>query len=304
MKAYLPKKAGAMSKSLRISLLLGALILSLTSCTGQPSDQEPAPAQETAQQQEETSPEKQPEEQTVNGNDRWEELLAASEESIVRIKGDVESVEGNRMKIRSAHESYPGVFEVEVPEEVFSEKDLQEVKGSVLLKMKLPKEGEKYAVAQHLFTEKCVAPQGKYDVLYTAPPPIHLRDVLSSSSASFEVKSGSYQWSAEGEEVVACGVGPLDEQAASSYPVCTVPNYQKIDYVLYSLDAPVWPERAMLIEWSTDSIGKEDAKPLRVQAEYWEPSSFELRKDRVYELIGIWKQENFGGEASYIFRTE
>lgn len=301
---YLLKRKAMFSRGSGIALLMSILLLSLTACTGQSSEKEAAPIEEKPQQEEAAESEKQPNEQTMKEQERWMTLLAESEESIVRIKGDVESVEGNRMKIRSAHESYPGVFEVEVPEEVFAEKDLQGVKGSVLLKMKLPKEGEKYAVAQHLFTEKCVAPHGKHDVLYTAPPSIHLRDILSSSSESFEVKSGSYQWSAEGEEAVACGVGPLDEQAADSHLVYTLPVYQKPEYVLCSLEASVWPERAILIEWSTDSIGKEGAKPLRVQAEYWEPSSFELRKDRVYELLGVWEEDHFGGEASYVFRTE
>ena len=149
------------------------------------------------------------------------------------------------------------------------------------------------------------------DVLLTEPPEISLTDPLSSTYATFTLRSGSAEWSwADKDGItssIACGSAPLDldpEQAAT----LKVPDYNRMDSVPYRLSCIILPDRVLLREWDIQDLGSMDAEPLS-ETQYSEALSIELNKNRLYELVATWEEEkqeerSFWGEASYLFLTE
>ena len=149
------------------------------------------------------------------------------------------------------------------------------------------------------------------DVLLTEPPEISLTDPLSSTYATFTLRSGTSEWSwADKDGItssIACGSTPLDldpEQAAT----LDVPDYNRMDSVPYLLSCVILPDRVLLREWDIQDLGSTDAEPLS-ETQYSEALPIELKKGRVYELVAAWEEEkqeerSFWGEASYLFLTE
>ena len=149
------------------------------------------------------------------------------------------------------------------------------------------------------------------DVLLTEPPEISLTDPLSSTYATFTLRSGTSEWSwADKDGItssIACGCAPLDldpEQAAT----LDVPDYNRMDSVPYLISCVILPDRVLLREWDIQDLGSTDAEPLS-EAQYSGALPIELKKSRVYELVAAWEEEkqeerSFWGEASYLFLTE
>lgn len=149
------------------------------------------------------------------------------------------------------------------------------------------------------------------DVLLTEPPEISLTDPLSSTYATFTLRSGTSEWSwADKDGItssIACGCAPLDldpEQAAT----LDVPDYNRMDSVPYLISCVILPDRVLLREWDIQDLGSTDAEPLS-ETQYSEALPIELKKSRVYELVAVWEEEKqeerfFWGEASYLFLTE
>lgn len=149
------------------------------------------------------------------------------------------------------------------------------------------------------------------DVLLTEPPEISLTDPLSSTYATFTLRSGTSEWSwADKDGItssIACGCAPLDldpEQTAT----LDVPDYNRMDSVPYLISCVILPDRVLLREWDIQDLGSTDAEPLS-EAQYSGALPIELKKSRVYELVAAWEEEkqeerSFWGEASYLFLTE
>ncbi|MEG0711799.1 MAG: hypothetical protein RR448_06090 [Niameybacter sp.] len=146
--------------------------------------------------------------------------------------------------------------------------------------------------------------------LLTTAPELYLSDSLASVVNEFRVQSGNYTWNyldkAEVVSLIACGSHPLDD-ARIKEEVLKLPEYNKIDYVPYTVSCVVAPDKMIINEWDSTDIGNIEATLLS-SATYEQVSIVELKPDRVYEMIAIWSAENlevngFHGQASYVCTT-
>lgn len=142
------------------------------------------------------------------------------------------------------------------------------------------------------------------------PPALKLSDTLSSTLNEFEVTSGNYTWNyLEGGAMTgvnACGAHPLYE--AKDKERLTIPRYNKLDSVSYSVSVSIKPDRITINEYSIEDLGNTDASPLSSKT-YEDVIMPELKKGRVYELTAEWDEENLEknrcyGTAGYVVVTD
>lgn len=142
------------------------------------------------------------------------------------------------------------------------------------------------------------------------PPALKLSDTLSSTLNEFEVTSGNYTWNyLEGGAMTgvnACGAHPLYE--AKDKQRLTIPRYNKLDSVSYSVSVSIKPDRITINEYSIEDLGNTDASPLSSKT-YEDVIMPELKKGRVYELTAEWDEENLEknrcyGTAGYVVVTD
>lgn len=144
------------------------------------------------------------------------------------------------------------------------------------------------------------------------PPVLRLHDALSSTLDKFEVMPGGYTWYVRGEVggemtgVVACGPGPLDETRRDDR--LSLPRYNRLDQVPYSLSWDVMPDSMAVTEYNDSDMEHPDAVPVsNVMMD--DVSFIDLVPGRVYEITAEWKEENqesrgFYGTADYVVVTE
>ncbi len=149
--------------------------------------------------------------------------------------------------------------------------------------------------------------------LWQSPPPMILQDALSSTLNYFEVKSGTYSWNYRSTEnsdemvgMEACGPSALE--AVQNKAWLQLPDYSRLDYVGYIASFDVFPDRIILRELHYS--GSTNTMMLSTGSEtvYEENYGLELKKNRIYEVIAEWDEENlavngFYGTAYYAFAT-
>lgn len=145
------------------------------------------------------------------------------------------------------------------------------------------------------------------------PPPMILKDALSSTLNYFKVESGTYSWnyrSAENsEEMVgleASGAAP--QVAVKGQEWLRVVDYNRIDYAVYAVSFDVEPDRITVREFDSLELGDIEAEVLS-ETVYEDVFFIELRARRIYEVIAEWDEENldtngFYGNAYYAFATD
>lgn len=142
------------------------------------------------------------------------------------------------------------------------------------------------------------------------PPALKLSDTLSSTLDKFEVTSGNYTWNyLEGGAMTgvnACGAHPLYE--AKDKERLTIPQYNNLDSVSYSVSVSIKPDRITINEYSIEDLGNTDASPLSSKT-YEDVIMPGLKNGRVYELTAEWDEENLEknrcyGTAGYVVVTD
>lgn len=146
----------------------------------------------------------------------------------------------------------------------------------------------------------------------TKPPIMQLKDSLSSTFEYFEVNAGTCSWNYKKgntentlKSYVACGLAPQNAVEGTKY--LHLNNYNKIDYAPYSMTFSVMPSHITIIEYDIKDIGNDDAEVLSEKT-YEDFIGLELRRNRIYEVVAEWTEEDFGeygfhGNAHYAFAT-
>lgn len=232
------------------------------------------------------------------------------------IKAHIKEINGKTIVISSDSDGYPGAFWVDVPGDVA---DLSVFSGgdAVVVHM-IDKSSEQngmkvfqaYRISAH---EEQDEPTEHYEVLLTGAPVISLTDALSSTMNQLELQSGGYEWSYKDDgqivSLAACGAGPLNQEETDSIQVLTIPDYNETEKVIYSMNAVIPPDEAVLKEWDINDMGNNEAEPKRTVNYFCRPFFLELKKNAVYEVTALWKESNidingFHGNASYVVKTQ
>ncbi len=233
------------------------------------------------------------------------------QQNYIIIKAHVKEVYEDRILISSDSDSYPGAFEVTVSDKVYDKSSLN---GGDFILVKLRETGGSIGFdAVSLLPVDFFEESAQEDILLTEAPLISLSDLLSSTMNSFELRSGSYEWNYmvedEMQSIIACGAHPLDVQPDGEYEKLDVPDYNKIEEVLYSLNCSILPDIVTVRKWSSQDIGNTKAETVSTVTYYNNCDFVELQENMVYELTAEWNQElfenrGFYGTASYFFVTE
>ena len=233
----------------------------------------------------------------------------------VVILAHIKETDNNSILISSDSDGFPGVFRVEVPENVYTTSELKG--GTCVLILMQSKEEETSGIPEYIAWNLTVLEEQTHnasadvDLAPMAPPVITLADPLSSTYNLFEVSSGNYSWNVEMDDGkmtggIACGMHPLDE---AEHAKLKLPQYQKMDTVVYMVGIAIAPDRLIVRKWDAADMGNTDAEELSVVTFYEPILLLNLEAGRVYELTAIWEEKKadarrFFGEASYIFVTE
>lgn len=237
----------------------------------------------------------------------------------VVIKAHIKEINGKTMVISSDSNGYPGAFLADVPEGVA---DVSEFAGGDAIVIHMidenrEQDGMKVFQAYHIDKQDELTDEtGHLAVLLTGAPVITLSDALSSSMGQLELQLGNYgnyEWNykdnGQMEGGVTCGAAPLDKEEADYMPVLTIPDYNGLESVVYSVRAVISPDSIVLKEWDISDIGNLEAEPKRVVDHFCQPYFFKMKKNAVYEITAVWERSNldvkgFCGKASYVVRTQ
>lgn len=237
----------------------------------------------------------------------------------VVIKAHIKEINGKTMVISSDSNGYPGAFLADVPEGVA---DVSEFAGGDAIVIHMVDEnreqdGMKVFQAYHVDKQDELTDEtGHLAVLLTGAPVITLSDALSSSMDQLELQPGNYgnyEWNykdnGQMEGGVTCGAAPLDKEEADYMPVLTIPDYNGLESVVYSVRAVVSPDAIVLKEWDISDIGNYEAEPKRVVDHFCQPYFFKMEKNAIYEITAVWERSNldvkgFCGKVSYVVRTQ
>lgn len=237
----------------------------------------------------------------------------------VVIKAHIKEINGKTMVISSDSNGYPGAFLADVPEGVA---DVSEFAGGDAIVIHMidenrEQDGMKVFQAYHVDKQDELTDEtGHLAVLLTGAPVITLSDALSSSMDQLELQPGNYgnyEWNykdnGQMEGGVTCGAAPLDKEEADYMPVLTIPDYNGLESVVYSVRAVVSPDAIILKEWDISDIGNYEAEPKRVVDHFCQPYFFKMEKNAIYEITAVWERSNldvkgFCGKVSYVVRTQ
>lgn len=237
----------------------------------------------------------------------------------VVIKAHIKEINGKTMVISSDSNGYPGAFLADVPEGVA---DVSEYAGGDVIVIHMidenrEQDGMKVFQAHHIYKQDGLTDETWHKaVLLTGAPVITLSDALSSSMDQLELQPGNYgnyEWNykdnGQMEGGVACGAAPLDQEEANYMQVLTIPDYNGLESVVYSVRAVISPDAIVLKEWDISDIGNLEAEPKRVVDHFCQPFFLEMEKNAVYEITAVWERSNldvkgFCGKASYVVRTQ
>lgn len=237
------------------------------------------------------------------------------EGTAVGILAHIKEINGDEILISSDSDDFPGVFNVEVPENVY---DVSGFSGGATIQILMQDKEEKDSsgIPEYLaknivvLDEQEDVMQASVDVLLTSAPAFTLTDPLSSTYDPYEIQSGNYSWNCmyEGEMmgVIACGAHPMDGVEVDKLKL---PDYQNMSTVSYTFSTTIAPDILKIRKWDAANIGNTDAKEISVITYYYQMPLLELEPGRVYEFTASWKEEyadlrGFYGEASYTLVTE
>lgn len=234
----------------------------------------------------------------------------------VAIKAHIKEIDQNTLTISSDSDGYPGAFLVEVPEDVM---DVAALAGGDAIVIHMidsgsESQGMKEFQAYSILTEEEIEMMtAQHQVLLTGAPILTLTDALSSSMSGVELHSSGFTWNYEKEKgqmesVVACGAAPLDAAISDKLKTLEIPDYNGMDKVPYLLNTVIPPDEVVLMEWDAEAIGNIEAEPVRTVHYFCPPFLLTLRADAIYEINGVWEEENaesngFYGNAGYVFKT-
>lgn len=244
-----------------------------------------------------------------------EENQVQVSETGVGILAHVKEIQGNEILVSSDSDDFPGVFQVEVPENVY---DISKLSGGadILLLMQEKEEKDSAGASKYLAVNIVIRQDwedvdvAEGDVLLTKPPVFALKDLLSSTYAVFEIQSGNYSWNymENGEMlgVVAGGAHPMDDGEKNTLEL---PEYQNMSTVGYTFSTVIAPDTLIVRKWNAEDAGNTEAEEISVITYYYRMPILELEPGRIYEFTAVWKEENaksrgFYGEASYVVAVE
>lgn len=237
------------------------------------------------------------------------------EGTAVGILAHIKEINGDEILISSDSDDFPGVFNVEVPENVY---DVSGFSGGATIQILMQDKEEKNSsgIPEYLAKNIVVLDeqedimQASVDVLLTSAPAFTLTDPLSSTYDPYEIQSGNYSWNCmyEGEMmgVIACGAHPMDGVEVDKLKL---PDYQNMSTVSYTFSTTIAPDILKIRKWDAADIGNTDAKEISVITYYYQMPLLELEPGRVYEFTASWKEDyadlrGFYGDASYTLVTE